>query len=81
VLLDSSWCFYAFFIDRFVSNSAVAIPVFVGNVAPGVIQMNSNCTVANLHTLSHRVARFLERQGVLVERDAENSYLQLDHSS
>ncbi|MCP4470448.1 MAG: hypothetical protein GY815_07145, partial [Gammaproteobacteria bacterium] len=29
------------------------------------------------HTISHRVARFLERQGVL-ERDAENSYLQLE---
>ncbi len=30
-----------------------------------------------VHTISHRVARFLERQGVL-ERDEENSYLQLD---
>jgi hypothetical protein len=30
-----------------------------------------------VHTISHRVARFLERQGVL-ERDAENSYLQLE---
>lgn len=30
-----------------------------------------------IHRISHRVARFLERQG-LVERDAENSYLNLD---
>ena len=30
-----------------------------------------------VHTISHRVARFLERQGVL-ERDEENSYLQLE---
>lgn len=30
-----------------------------------------------VHTISHRVARFLERQGIL-ERDEENSYLQLD---
>ncbi len=30
-----------------------------------------------VHTISHRVARFLERQGVL-ERDEENSYLLLE---
>ena len=30
-----------------------------------------------VHTISHRVAQYLERQGVL-ERDEENSYLQLD---
>ena len=30
-----------------------------------------------VHTISHRVAQFLERQGVL-ERDEENSYLQLE---
>ena len=30
-----------------------------------------------VHTISHRVARFLERQGVL-ERDEENCYLQLE---
>ena len=30
-----------------------------------------------VHTISHRVARFLERQGVL-ERDEEDSYLQLE---
>jgi hypothetical protein len=30
-----------------------------------------------VHTISHRVAGFLERQGIL-ERDEENSYLQLD---
>ncbi len=30
-----------------------------------------------IHTISHRVARFLERQGIL-KRDEENSYLQLD---
>jgi hypothetical protein len=29
------------------------------------------------HTISHSVAQFLERQGVL-ERDAKNSYLQMD---
>ncbi|MCP4769750.1 MAG: IS91 family transposase, partial [Gammaproteobacteria bacterium] len=31
-----------------------------------------------LHTISRRVAGYLERQGLL-ERDEENSYLQLDH--
>jgi hypothetical protein len=31
------------------------------------------------HTIAHRLARYLERQGLL-ERDAENSYLALDHS-
>ena len=30
-----------------------------------------------IHTISHRVARYLERQGIL-ERDEESSYLQLD---
>jgi hypothetical protein len=30
-----------------------------------------------VHTISHRVARYLERQGIL-ERDEESSYLQLD---
>ena len=30
-----------------------------------------------VHTISHRVAQFLERQGVL-EQDEENSYLQLE---
>ena len=30
-----------------------------------------------VHTISHHVARYLERQGIL-ERDEENSYLQLD---
>ena len=29
-----------------------------------------------VHTISHRIARYLERQGIL-ERDEENSYLQL----
>jgi len=31
------------------------------------------------HTLAHRLARYLERQGLL-ERDAGHSYLALDHS-
>ena len=31
------------------------------------------------HTIAHRLARYLERQGLL-ERDAEHSYLALDHS-
>ena len=30
-----------------------------------------------MHTISHRVARFLEKKGFL-ERDAENSYLALE---
>jgi hypothetical protein len=33
--------------------------------------------VALVHTISHRVARFLEREGIL-ERDEENSYLNLE---
>ena len=32
---------------------------------------------ALVHTISQRVARFLERKGVLLEQDAENSYLAL----
>ena len=31
------------------------------------------------HTIAHRLARYLERQGLL-EWDAEHSYLALDHS-
>ena len=31
------------------------------------------------HTIAHRLARYLERQGLL-ERDAENSTLALDYS-
>jgi hypothetical protein len=30
-----------------------------------------------VHTISHRVAQYLERQGIL-QRDEEGSYLQLD---
>ena len=37
----------------------------------------NQCVNILVHTISHRVARFLERQGVL-ERDEENSYLQLE---
>ena len=32
-----------------------------------------------VHTISHRVAEFLEREGIL-ERDEENSYLNLEES-
>jgi hypothetical protein len=32
-----------------------------------------------VHTISHRVAVFLEREGIL-ERDEENSYLNLEHA-
>jgi hypothetical protein len=41
--------------------------------------MISSCYLdTNLnYTISHRVARYLERQGIM-ERDEENSYLQLD---
>jgi len=31
------------------------------------------------HTIAHRLARYLERQGVL-QRDAEHSYLTLDNA-
>jgi len=33
--------------------------------------------VALVHTISHRVAEFLEREGIM-ERDEENSYLNLE---
>jgi hypothetical protein len=41
--------------------------------------MISSCYLdTNLnYTISHRVARYLERQGIM-ERDEENSYLQVD---
>jgi hypothetical protein len=47
---------------------------FVRSKAPTLDELNKL-----VHTISHRIARYLERQGLLV-RDMENTYLQLDTS-
>jgi hypothetical protein len=41
------------------------------------IALNQQELAILVHSISHRVARYLEHQGIL-ERDEENSYLQLD---
>lgn len=63
--------FYMLFLDGVYVDSATR---FRWVKAP------TNCELNQLsHTIAHRLARYLERQGLL-ERDAENSYLVLDHS-
>ena len=64
--------FHMLFLDGVFINNMVEQTIFVRPKAPTVDELNQL-----VHTLSHRVARYLERQGLLV-RDAENTYLQLD---
>jgi hypothetical protein len=60
------------FLDGVYTNNKQGKTRFQRTVAP-----NQQELAKLVHTISHRVARFLERQGIL-ERDEENSYLQLD---
>lgn len=59
-------------IQRFGSALNLNIHFHMCTKAPTLEELNKL-----VHTLSHRVARYLERQGLLV-RDMENTYLQLD---
>ncbi len=61
------------FLDGVYTENAYGKTRFHRVKAPCVDELS---TLVN--TISHRVARFLESKGLL-ERDAENTYLQLDH--
>ncbi len=60
------------FLDGVYTESADGKPRFHRIKAPTHSELN-----ALVHTLSHRIARFLERRGLL-ERDAENTWLTLE---
>ena len=64
--------FHMLFLDGVFTGDAYGKLRFHRVRAPAIEELN---TLA--HTLSQRVARFLERRGLL-ERDAENTYLVLD---
>ena len=64
--------FHMLFLDGVYTKNKQGKTRFQGTIAP-----NQQELVKLVHTISHRVAQFLERQGIL-ERDVENSYLQLD---
>ncbi len=59
------------FLDGVYTRNRYGKTRFQRTIAP-----NQHELAKLIHTISHRVARFLERQGIL-ERDEENSYLQL----
>jgi len=62
------------FLDGVYMDSAGSSTRFCRVKAPTNSELNQLS-----HTIARRLARYLERQGLL-ERDAENSYLALDHS-
>jgi len=64
--------FHMLFLDGVYTRNKQGKTKFQRTIAP-----NQQELAKLVHTISHRVARFLERQGIL-ERDEENSYLQLD---
>jgi len=64
--------FHMLFLDGVYTRNRHGKTRFQRTIAP-----NQQELAKLIHTISHRVARFLERQGIL-ERDEENSYLQLD---
>ncbi len=66
--------FHMLFLDGVYVDSAGSSTRFRRVNAPTNSEFNQLS-----HTIAHRLARYLERQGLL-ERDAENSYLALDHS-
>ena len=66
--------FHMLFLDGVYVDSAGSSTRFRRVKAPPSSELNQLS-----HTIAHRLARYLERQGLL-ERDAENSYLALDHS-
>ena len=58
--------------------------VYVGEAGPSArfrwVKAPTSAELTQLtHTIAHRLARYLERQGLLV-RDAEHSYLTLDNA-
>ncbi len=65
--------YHMLFLDGVYTDNAYGKIRFHRVKAPCVDELS---TLVN--TISHRVARFFERKGLL-ERDAENTYLQLDH--
>ena len=60
------------FLDGIYTKNKQGLIRFKRTIAP-----NQQELAILVHSISHRVARYLERQGIL-ERDEENSYLQLD---
>ena len=66
--------FHMLFLDGVYVDSAGSSTRFCRVKAPTNSELNQLS-----HTIARRLARYLERQGLL-ERDAENSYMALDHS-
>ena len=64
--------FHMLFLDGIYTKNKQGLIRFKRTIAP-----NQQELAILVHSISHRVARYLERQGIL-ERDEENSYLQLD---
>ena len=64
--------FHMLFLDGKYTKNKQGLIRFKRTIAP-----NQRELAILVHSISHRVARYLERQGIL-ERDEENSYLQLD---
>ena len=64
--------FHMLFLDGVYAKNKLGKTTFQRTNAPDQQEL-----AILVHTISHRVARFLERQGVL-ERDEENCYLQLE---
>jgi hypothetical protein len=60
------------FLDGIYTKNKLGLIQFERTIAP-----NQQELAILIHSISHRVARYLERLGIL-ERDEENSYLQLD---
>ena len=60
------------FLDGVYAENKYSKTQFQQTIAP-----NQQDLTDLVHAISHRVAGFLERQGIL-ERDAENSYLNLE---
>ncbi len=67
--------FHMLFLDGIYTKNKQGLIRFKRAIAP-----NLQALAILVHSISHRVARYLERQGIL-ERDEENSYLQLDDTN
>ena len=66
--------FHMLFLDGVYTENKYGKTRFQQTIAP-----NQQELTGLVHTISHRVAEFLEREGVL-ERDEENSYLNLEYT-
>jgi hypothetical protein len=64
--------FHMLFLDGIYTKNKLGLIQFERTIVP-----NQQELAILVHSISHRVARYLERLGIL-ERDKENSYLQLD---